>query len=225
MSYTNLFFTVKNLIVIILLLYRLVVVHIEKRKEAAEADDFQDTTHHLLYRDRTPPDTFGCRLADTASLSHSTCSGKSRFGVVQSGSSNLSNGFYNTVLASGSSGVHSVSRCTTPHRDDNASVGSIASLSRGMYEKRFVRLGDRERAGGGGGGGGSSGGGVGGGSVGALGGGDSGLSNMGNYTESNIDSVDAAVTTADGRHVIGGGPQAWNRLNVTTPEDGLSSPV
>ena len=42
MSYTNLFFTSKNTIVITLLVYRLIVVYLEKRKEANE-DEFLDS--------------------------------------------------------------------------------------------------------------------------------------------------------------------------------------
>ncbi|KAK7093206.1 transmembrane protein 26-like [Littorina saxatilis] len=121
LSYTNMFFTSKNTIVIVLLLYRLVVVQIEKRRECDEESET------ALLKER------GRRLAECASLTPSSCSGKSR--LVNSGSS-YSNGFY------------APSRSTTPHRDVglSASMGSIARHS------LAGSAGDNGTVGGGGGG-------------------------------------------------------------------------
>ena len=96
------FFTSKNTIVIVLLIYRLIVVQIEKRRESDG-----DVEAELL-KER------GRRLAECASLTPSTCSGKSR--LVQSGSS-YSNGLYPP------------SRCTTPYRE-GGSMGSLGSINR-----------------------------------------------------------------------------------------------
>ncbi|XP_076451190.1 transmembrane protein 26-like [Babylonia areolata] len=103
LSYTNMFFTSKNTIVIVLLIYRLVVVQLEKRR-----DSEPDVEAELLKE-------HGRRLRECASRSPSAYSGKSR--LVQSGSS-YSNGLY--------------SRCTTPYREEgsmgSSSMGSLARI-------------------------------------------------------------------------------------------------
>ncbi|PVD36910.1 hypothetical protein C0Q70_03903 [Pomacea canaliculata] len=99
LSYTNMFFTSKNTIVIILLIYRLIVVQIEKRKEMNENLDSN------LLKER------GRRLAESVSLTPSSCSGKSR--LIKS-ESDFSNGIYDPF------------RCPTPvHRQSTGSLGTI----------------------------------------------------------------------------------------------------
>lgn len=105
LSYTNMFFTSKNTIVIILLIYRLIVVQIEKRKEDDEGGE-----SNLLH------DRGMRRFTESASLSPSTCSGRSR--LVPS-SSSCSNGIYDPF------------RCQTVRRE-TGSLGSVASVGRGL---------------------------------------------------------------------------------------------
>ena len=110
LSYTNMFFTSKNTIVIVLLIYRLIVVQVEKRRDRDEdVSAAAAAAEAELLKERTR------RLAECVSLAPSTCSGKTR--LVQS-SSSYSNGLYSPQ-----------SRCATPYRDDS-SVGSLGSLNR-----------------------------------------------------------------------------------------------
>ncbi|KAK7496751.1 hypothetical protein BaRGS_00011960, partial [Batillaria attramentaria] len=119
LSYTNMFFTSKNTIVIILLIYRLIVVQIEKRRQREiENDPLRDHGH---------------RLAESSSLTPSTCSGKSR--LIKSGSS-YSNGLYPP------------SRCITPYRE-HGSCGSLGNIHRigEVSSGRIVASSDTESLG------------------------------------------------------------------------------
>ncbi|XP_050412256.1 transmembrane protein 26 [Patella vulgata] len=89
LSYTNMFFTSKNTIVITLLVYRLVVVQIEKRAE-------QDVDYNKY---RFPYDPRSKRYLDSISLSSSKSSiGSKNKLVVNNSNHNAphSNGFYDT---------------------------------------------------------------------------------------------------------------------------------